>query len=153
MVDLVDLTNAFVDTLQRIPELVADLADASPASVVAYLDENPRRLTTSGAIYQQKPGTVLVVWREMLFNESDEMSMYQHMVEFYARAKVGGSVLKLATEIVNGTPVPGDGQRWKLCGVMPGVLPSDILDVVRETDSEGIDYIKIITRTNEIGDA
>ena len=61
--------------------------------------------------------------------------------------------LDLIDKIINGIPVPGDGLRWRYCPVMPGVLPANITDITRPSDTEGIDYHSIVMEIKETGDA
>jgi len=137
--------------LQNIPELVA-LLGGDTAAIEAYIDRNPDRNSVGVAIYQMKPGSVLIVWKETLFNQG-EMEAWAHRIEIFVRASRGNSSLDLITAIVNGVPVPGDGQRWRLCPLMAGVLPTAITEISRPQDEEGIDYFSILTETQETGDA
>jgi hypothetical protein len=50
------------------------------------------------------------------------------------------------------TADPGDGQCWRNCPIMTGVLPTNVLSINRVTDEEGIDYSVILTETAETGD-
>lgn len=139
------------DTLQSIPDLVAALDEASPDSIIPYIDENPKRNSVSNAIYRQRPGTVLVCWQETQFNQGD-MEPWSHRIELYVRAAPGSSALTLIDLIVNGVPDPGDGLRWRYCPIMAGVLPTNITGIARLIDEEGIDYFVIQTETPEPGD-
>jgi hypothetical protein len=152
LVDLIALTNAFVDTLRLIPQLVADLDQGSPDSIVPYIDVNPQRNSWTAAIYQMKPGTVMVIWQETLLTEG-EMSAWMHRVQFCVRAQRGASAMTLLNDIVNGVPDPGNTLRWRFCPVMDGVLPTNVTEIARLTDEEGIDYFVITTETRETGDA
>ena len=151
MVKFIDLTNAIVSTLAAVPELVAALG-GDPGNVIGYVDENPDRNSVSLAIYRQKPGTVMVIWQETLLTEGD-MEGWLHQFVIFVRAARGGSPLDLIDKIINGVPVPGDGQRWRYCPVMPGVLPTNITDITRPSDTEGIDYHSIVCEIKETGDA
>lgn len=152
MVDLTQLTLALVDTFQRIPELVEALGE-DPNRVFAYLDSNPDRNSLQLAIYEQPAGTVMVAWDETGINESQEMSKWEHRYYFTCRAAKDGSALVLMNLLVDGVPVPGDGQRWRFCPVMDGVLPAEIIEMTRLQDREGIDYYAIHGRIYETGDA
>jgi hypothetical protein len=151
LVNFIDLTNAMVATLQAIPGLLADLEEASPESVIGYIDNNPKRNSVSNAIYRQRPGTVLVVWQETTFNQGG-MEPWSHRIELYVRAMSGASAMTLIDDIVNGIPDPGDGQRWHYCPIMAGLLPTNITGIARLIDEEGIDYFVIQTETPETGD-
>jgi hypothetical protein len=145
------LTNAFVDVLRRIPELVADLDQASPSSIQPYIDFNPDKNSIQMAIYDMKEGSVLVVFDESYLLEG-ELSANEYVVRFILKAKKGQSVYDLAKDIGRGVPVPGDTQRWYRCPVMDGVYPTEIAGSARATDEEYIDYWTILTKTKEIGD-
>jgi hypothetical protein len=151
VVNLIELTNAFVSTLRAIPELVQALEGLSE-SISAYIDLAPTVNSLTKAVYQMKPGSVLVAWQETLLLEG-EMAVWDHRHDFFVRASRGGSALALINLIVDGVPVPGDGQRWRYCGVMDGVYPTQVVDITRVPDEEGIDYFIITTETKEIGDA
>lgn len=156
MVDLQELTEAFVAKLRAIPELVAALGPdpltPDPNRIFGYIDDNPDNNSISNAAYEQEPGSILVGWQETLISE-EEMPAWTHMYQFYIRApRRGASALKLITLLVNGVPNPGDGLRWRYCPVMSGVLPTNITDCERLVDSEGIDYFAVTTATKETGD-
>ena len=151
MVNFIALTEAIVVKLQAVPELVAMLG-GDPGSISGYIDRNPDRNAISAAIYQMKPGTVLVAWQESMLTEG-EMEGWLHRVVMFVRAARGGSALDVGTAIINGVPVPGDGMRWRYCPVMEGVLPTSITEISRPIDEEGIDYFSIMTETKETGDA
>ena len=151
MVNYIDLTNAFVATLQAIPQLVADLANGAD-SIIGYIDMQPTHNTVAATIYSQPPGTVLVVWEETVLSEGD-MSMWLHRVRFYLRAQRDQSVYTIIDDLIDGVPVPGDGQRWHYCPVMAGLDPTEVRRIARETDPEQIDIIVIETETRETGDA
>jgi hypothetical protein len=144
-----DLVNAMAQTLLNIPELVADLAPVDP--VRGYIDLNPTANSTDKAIYQMQPGQVLVIWRGTAESEGT-MSRWDHRMEISVRALPGNSDLKLIDEIMEGVPVPGDGQIWRLCPILPGLLPTNVTDITRATDAEGVDYCVIVTSTLETGD-
>jgi hypothetical protein len=149
MVKLNDLVNAMAETLANIPELVADLAAVDP--VKAYIDFNPTSNSVENAIYQMQPGQLLVMWVETALI-TEAMSKWSHRVEICVRAMRDHSDLDLVDRILNGIPVPGDGLIWRMCPIMPGVLPTDVLGIARRTDSEGVDYAVIQTETAETGD-
>ena len=147
-----DLINAMVSTLQSIPELLALLDGNSPASVVPYIDQYPKRNNVLQAAYTQKNGTVMVAWEDTVVNEAPEMSAWVHTVRFYLRPLSGGSYFAMADAIVDGVPAGGN-QRWRYCPVMNGVLPTFIRSIGRQTDPEHIDVFIIETLTYETGDA
>jgi len=149
LVDLIALTNAFADTLAAIPELPPLLVD--PAAVIAYIDRNPTMNALAAAIYQMKPGSVLVVWLESVLTQG-EMEGWLHRYAFYVKALRNESPLDIIRAIVNGIPVPGDGQRWRYCPVLDGMLPTNIVEISRPTDEEGVDYYQILSETKETGD-
>jgi hypothetical protein len=140
-----------VSTLRSIPELVTMLG-GDPAAVDGYIDRNPDRNSVAAAIYQMKPGSVLVGWLETFLTQG-EMEGWLHRVVIFVRAARGESSLDLIAAIVNGVPDPGDGQRWRYCPIMAGVLPTNVVEIARPTDEEGIDYFSITTETKETGDA
>jgi hypothetical protein len=149
MIKLSDLVNAMAQTLTNIPALVADLSSVDP--VLAYIDFNPTSNSVEKAIYQMQPGQLLVVWVETAL-VVETMSKWSHRVEICLRAMRDHSDYDLIDQILNGVPVPGDGLIWRLCPIMPGVLPTDVLGIARRTDSEGVDYAVIQTETAETGD-
>jgi len=151
MVDLEDLTNALVDALRRVPELVAALG-GDPMRIMPYIDNNPDFNSLSAAAYEQEPGSVLVGWDDTQITE-DEMPQWLHNHLFYVRAqRKGVSALRLVTLLVNGVPDPGDGQRWRFCPVMEGVYRTEIPSIERIQDSEGVDYFAVHAATKETGD-
>jgi hypothetical protein len=151
LVNLIELTNAIVDKLVLIPDLVAALA-GDTANIIPYIDENPNLNSVSLALYKQKPGSVMVIWQETLLTQGD-MEAWMHQFVIFVRAVRGASPLDLIDKIINGIPVPGDGLRWRYCPVMPGVLPANITDITRPSDTEGIDYHSIVMEIKETGDA
>lgn len=151
MISLIELTDAMVLTLRSIPEVVA-LLGGDPAAIDGYIDQNPDRNALGSAIYQMRPGSVLVAWQDTLLGQG-EMEAWLHHLVIFVRAARGQSSLTLIEAIVNGVPVPGDGLRWHYCPIMPGVLPTNITELARPTDEEGIDYFSIMTETKETGDA
>jgi hypothetical protein len=151
LVNLITLTNAIVDKLVLIPDLVAALG-GDTTNIVAYIDRNPDFNSVSLALYKQKPGTVMVIWQETLLTQG-EMEAWMHQFVIFVRAVRGASPLDLINLIINGVPVPGDGLRWLYCPVMPGVLPTNVTDITRPSDTEGIDYHSIVCEIKETGDA
>lgn len=151
MVNFIVLTNAIVTTLASVPELVAALGGDS-ANIIGYIDTNPDHNSVSLAIYKQKPGSVMVIWQETLLTQGD-MEGWLHQFVIFVRAARGASPLDLIDLIINGIPVPGDGLRWRYCPVMLGVLPTNITDITRPSDTEGIDYHSIVCEIKETGDA
>lgn len=149
MIDLTAMVNAMATTLENIPELIAELASVDP--IVPYIDLNPSRNSVTKARYQMQPGQVMVAWLETLLQQA-EMSAWSHRIEIYIRALRDHSDLSLINKIVDGIPVPGDGMIWRLCPIMDGLLPTNIVSITRTTDEEGIDYALILTETAETGD-
>jgi hypothetical protein len=149
VIDLVQLTDATVTTLRSIPELVTALE--RPENITGYVDLNPDRNSVSKAIYQMPPGSVLVVWQETLFAASSTEG-WNHRFQIFVRARRGESSLNLLRLLVNGVPNPGDGLCWRFCPVMSGVLPTEIPEITRMADEEGIDYFAITAETQEVGD-
>ena len=150
MVDLVALTNAMAQTLANIPELMALLDQG----IDPYIDMNADRNSVAKAIYKQPAGSLLVVWQSAtLDTQASTMEGYVHVIQIYIKAMRGNSALAIVTTLLNGIPVPGDGLIWRRCGIMDGVLPTQVSEVVRLIDPEGIDYIVATTLTQEIGDA
>jgi hypothetical protein len=154
VIDLSQLTQALVTTIQAIPEVPAYLANQDTTNVVGYLDANPIPFSLKRTVYEMKPGSILVAFEETSFNDQAEnaMSMFQHRYFLYLRCAPGTSGLEMVNAVVNGTPY-GSSERWRLCPVMNGVLPTNLLNVTRASDSEGIDYFAVLTETPEIGDA
>ena len=149
MVKLADLVNAMAQTLMNIPELVAELAATDP--VKAYIDFNPTSNSVDKAIYTMQPGQLLVMWTETnLIVEN--MSKWSHRVEICLRSMRDHSDLDLIDLVLQGVPVPGDGLIWRMCPILPGLLPTDVSGISRRTDSEGVDYAVIETETAETGD-
>lgn len=149
MIDLGELTEATVDTFQLIPEVVQLLGDAQMIYGYYYLGAAEKKLTR--AYYQTPPGSILVAWIETVRNETTE-GWWLHRFHYILRGATDGSSLDLLTALLNGVPVPGDGQRWRLCGFMDGVNPATILEVSRQPDQEGRDYIQILAEILETGD-
>ena len=150
VIDLIALTNATVDAFRRIPELV-DALDGKPENVIGYVDVNPDKNSVGKAIYQMPPGSILVAWQETVFDPAS-MEPWVHRYQYYVRAQRGGSALDIILKLVNGVPVPGDGQRWRYCPLMSGVNPTNVTNIVRMIDEEGIDYFVITAETLETGD-
>ncbi len=149
MVKISDLVTAIAETLARVPELVAVLEGPDP--ITPYLDRNPTANSVENAIYQMQPGQLLVMWTDtnLIF---EAMSKWSHKVEICVRAGNGQSDLDVVALVMQGVPVPGDGMIWRLCPVLPGLLPTDVVSISRRTDSEGVDYAVIATETAETGD-
>ena len=153
MVDLVAFTNAMVSTLRAIPELVAALDPADPASIYGYVDQQPTFNSVAAAKYGQKPGSVMAVWNEApLVTSQGGIIIRQHAASLYLRAQRLQSPYTLAHLITNGVPNPGDGQLWHYCPIMAGVERTILETVKRETDPEQVDLFVIETLTPEIGD-
>ena len=140
-----------VDAFRKIPELVTALNN-EPEAIAGYYDLNPDRNSLANAIYTQAPGSILVAWTETLFAE-EEVTCWAHMYEYYVRARRKGSPMEVITALVNGIPIPGDGQIWRYCPVMDGVLPTQVINISRIPDAEQIDLFVIRTETKETGDA
>ena len=149
MIDYIDFTNAMATTLGKIPEVVAQLAQADP--IQAYIDNNPTKNSVDKAIYQMQPGQLLVVWTDTVLDRGS-MSKWLHTIEICVRALPDQSDLALMQLIMNGVPEPGDGMVWRNCPIMPGLLPTDVVRIGRRTDTEGVDYGVIQTETAETGD-
>jgi hypothetical protein len=154
MIDLIALTTALATTLQNIPELVALLPNADPARIVAYLDSNPARNSVINTLYEMPSGLIYVAWERTILNETqNSASMWTHTMFIYCRADTGKSPLDILKLVVDGIPNPGDGMRWRNCGIMTGVLPADIKEISRQPDREGIDFYIVNIEINETGDA
>jgi hypothetical protein len=149
MISLTDLVNAMAATLGDIPPLLAALSPVDP--IQPYIDMNPTSNSVDKAIYQMQPGQLLVVWIETRIDRA-EMSKWVHTVEICVRAGRDQSDLDIIGLIMAGVPVPGDGLMWRLCPIMPGVLPTEVAAIGRRTDTEGVDYGVIATETAETGD-
>jgi hypothetical protein len=144
-----DLTAAFVAKLQALDQLVLLLGSVD--DVVGYFDSGADRNNMDAAIYEMKPGTVMVMWEETVLTEG-EMEAWVHRVNFHVRAPRGQSSQSVIATIVNGIPVPGDGLRWRYCPVLSGVLPTEVKRIYPQKDSEGVDYYTIACETRETGD-
>ena len=152
MVDVIELTLAMVDTLQRIPPLLA-LLDSGAASIVGYVDENPQRNSLSKAVYQMPPGSLLLSWQGTVMEQATStMFAWNHVIQIFVRARKGDSALQIIDALVDGVPDPGDGLRWRYCSLISGVLPTHVRDIARVPDEEGIDYFVVTTATQETGD-
>lgn len=152
MVSLTSLIDAMTVTFQNIPELVA-LLDQGAASVIGYIDENPLKNSMSKAIYQMPAGSILIIWNGTSIEATaSSMLGWAHMLQIFVRAKRGGSALTVINALVDGVPIPGDTQRWRYCPILDGCLPTDIRDIARLIDEEGIDYYVVTTVTQETGD-
>ena len=90
LVNLIELTNAIVDKLVLIPDLVAALA-GDTANIIPYIDENPNLNSVSLALYKQKPGSVMVIWQETLLTQGD-MEAWMHQFVIFVRAVRGASL-------------------------------------------------------------
>lgn len=151
MVSEVDLTNAMVETLKRIPPLMALLDPAN--GVQAYIDRNPDRNSANKEVYQQPNGSLLVIWQGTTLETTDDsMEAWIHLIQIFIRARLNASAMPIFHALVNGIPVPGDGLRWRYCPLMPGVLPTVVKEHARLIDEEGIDYFVATTVTQETGD-
>jgi hypothetical protein len=149
MINIADLVNGMATTFQNIPELVAVLAPVNP--VIAYIDFNPTRNSLSKALYQMQPGQVLVAWTETIY-QVDEMTAWSHLVQVAIRPLREHSDFEVIDQIMNGVPQPGDGLVWRRCPLIDGVLPTNVTNIRRETDTEGVDYTVLNTETLETGD-
>jgi hypothetical protein len=150
MIDLRQLTDATVDTFRLIPEVIEILGDEQ--YIRAYVYQNPAQNELMTAVYQTPAGSILVAWIETVANDADD-GWWLHRFHYILRGTTTGSSLDLLTALLNGVPVPGDGMRWRLCGLMPGLEPAKILEVSRQPDEEGIDYVQITAEIKETGDA
>jgi hypothetical protein len=154
MVPYRKLVGAMVDTLARIPDLEPVLAPADPvrgSPIVGYVDETPLLNSVAKAIYQMQPGTLLVNWIETHLLEG-VMMKWSHIIDIYVRALPDQSNMDLVEVIMAGVPVPGDGMVWRNCPIMSGMLPTNVTNITRRTDTEGVDYFVIVTETSETGD-
>lgn len=142
--------NAMVNTLLAIPALVADLALVDP--VKGYIDLNPTANSVDKAIYQMQPGQVLVIWRSTSLIAEGSMSKWDHRLEICVRALPDHSDLALIDEIMQGIPQYGDGLIWRQCPILEGLLPTNVTEITRATDTEGVDYGVLLTSTHETGD-
>jgi len=149
MVHLSDMVNAMVATLSKIPELVAALAPEDP--IVGYIDLNPTHNSVDKALYQMQPGQVMVVWTNTRL-DTGTMSKWSHLMQICMRSLPGASDLDLVDLIMAGVPQPGDGMVWRNCPILNGLLPTNVLEIERRTDSENVDYVVILTETAETGD-
>jgi hypothetical protein len=149
VIGLSHLVNALASTLGGVPEIVQILAPVNP--VVAYIDLNPTANSVDKAIYQMQPGQVLIVYRGSDLTES-EMSKWSHDMDICIRSLPGASDLDLIDAIMAGVPNPGDGMVWRNCPLLDGLLPTQVMRISRNTDTEGVDYMLIETTTLETGD-
>lgn len=152
MVDLIQLTQALVDTWRLIPPLITDL-NGDPNNISAYIDENPEFNSVERAVYEMPQGSILLAWYETAINEGEAGGgFWVHRFRAFLRAAKNSSVLTLVRDLMSGIPAPGDGQRWFLCPVMDGVFPTDVMEIGRPTDQEGIDYVTVTMQIREVGD-
>jgi hypothetical protein len=152
MIDFITLTDAMVDKLRKIPPLVAELNN-KPEAIVGYIDIHPTRNSVRNASYEMPAASLLVAWKEtVLSRAAEEMYAWVHHIEIYARGRLGASAMTVIHKIVNGVPTPGDGQPWRYCPIMDGVLPTSVTEIARSTDDEGIDLFVMLTETQETGD-
>lgn len=149
MIRRADLVNAMAAALGNVPELVAVLAPTD--AIVPYVDLNPTMNSVDKWTYQMQPGQLLVIWRETRLTKG-EMSKWSHSVEILCRSLPDQSDMELEDLIVSGVPVPGDGMVWRNCPLIDGVYPTEVLNIERRTDTEGVDYGVILTETAETGD-
>jgi hypothetical protein len=149
MIDWTLLVNTMADKFLSMPPLLALLAPENP--VVAYLDLPPDEKSIMKARYQMQPGSVLISWRDTVFLEG-QVTGWSHQVEIDVKAWRNVSTLAMVRELVNGIPVPGDGQVWRMCPVISGVYNTIVSEIHRETDPEGVDFFVLITKTLETGD-
>lgn len=153
MIDIFEFTDALVEKLQSIPTLVAELEPPTVESIIGYYDIQPSQNSVSSAIYGQRPGSVLVVYKEFAL-EAAEGGIVQnaHYAEIYVRASRGQSPWSLVRQLTNGVPEPGDGQRWHYCPFHPDLQRPEISSGGRETDQEAVDLWLIKLKTFEVGD-
>ncbi|HEX3340608.1 MAG TPA: hypothetical protein VHT68_15725 [Pseudolabrys sp.] len=149
MIRRADLVNAMATTLGNVPELVAVLAPTDP--IVPYIDSNPTMNSVDKWTYQMQPGQILVIWISTRLTKG-EMSKWSHAIEILCRSLPDESDMELEDLIVAGVPNPGDGMVWRNCPLMAGVYPTEVVDIGRRTDTEGVDYGVILTETAETGD-
>jgi len=154
VIDSIALTNALTTTLQNIPELVAELPNADPNRIVPYIDLNPEFNSVTNTIYEMPSGLIYVIWEGFQLNEKEnEAGMWIHRLSVHCRADTGKKVQTLVKYVVDGVPVPGDGERWRDCGIIDGALPADVKEGIRQPDREGIDYFTVSIEIHESGDA
>jgi hypothetical protein len=154
MVDYIQLVNTLTTTLRTIPELVQELPNADPNRIVAYIDRNPVMNTLTNTIYEMKSGIILVTWEATRINDQEnDAGMWVHKLIVYCRSDTGKSALDMVKLVIDGIPNPGDGQRWRNCAIMAGVLPVKITEALRTPDREGIDFYPVEMEFKETGDA
>jgi hypothetical protein len=144
-----DLVNAMAAALGNVPEIAAVLAPVDP--IVPYIDLSPVMNSVDKATYQMQPGQLLVMWISTRLIKG-EMSKWSHIIEILCRSLPDQSDMELEDLIVAGVPIPGDGMVWRNCPLINGVYPTEVLDIERRTDTEGVDYGVIVTETAETGD-
>ena len=149
MIKRSDLVRAMTEKISNIAEVVGQLLPPDP--VTAYIDLTPVAHDLEKAIYQMQPGQVMVYWLETNM-VVEEVTRWSHRVEIALRAARDYSDMDLADLVIDGIPVPGDGMPWRFCALIPGVLPTNVINISRRTDSEGVDYHVILTETAETGD-
>ena len=71
MIDIFEFTDALVEKLQSIPTLVAELEPPTVESIIGYYDIQPSQNSVSSAIYGQRPGSVLVVYKEFALEAAE----------------------------------------------------------------------------------
>src|SRR5215467_4117207 len=149
MVRRTAIIEGFVGKLKLIPDLVTLLAGNSD-NIVGYFDSYTKNSITS-AVYQQKAGTVMVAWEETSFTQA-EMQALMHTMTVSHKPITGVSPLDVIDTLVNGVPVPGDGQVWRACPVTDGLDGWPEFEITRVQDGEGIDYHLALFKFKEIGD-
>jgi hypothetical protein len=155
VIDLSVLTYNLTDSLQRVPELVAQLSNGDAEMIVAYVDSNPYKSNVVDGQYTMPPGSILVSYENTAMTQGNTgMSQWTHYYNLHVRGARGrADGLKLLTLLMNGVPVPGDGQRWYRCPLLDGLSAAQVNSIMRETDAEGLDYFVVLVEFQETGDA
>lgn len=153
MIHIGQFVDGMIDVLRKIPQLIADLDPPVEESVIGYYDEQPDQNSVASAIYDQPPGTVMVVYREFMLETAEGgITQNAHYADIYVRPARGQSPWDLVYDITNGVPEPGDGLRWHYCPWHPQLQATEISSGGRETDPENIDLWLVKTKTFEVGD-
>jgi len=154
MIDITELTNDHVTTFQSIPEVVAELTGQDPSKIIGWIDHNADMNQFRRGQFEMEDGSVLVAYIETLNGETpNQTGKWIHKFSYFVRAREGASAYTLINALVDGVPDPGDGQRWRTCGLMGGILPVSITQIERLEDDAEIDYYAIHAELSESGDA
>lgn len=139
------------DRLRLVPEVV-DMLGGDPTAISAYIDLTPSAANATNDIYKLKAGVVRIYYQDTDRDTGNDMEWWAHYIHIVVKAPQDVSNMDLTHAIVNGIPVPGDGQKWWLCPLFDGLDPTQIQEVTRVSDTESIDYFLIATKINETGD-